>query len=422
MMLCIGILFSLSCGRLAQDSQSLGGVGPGPRLAPGRARQGAAPAGPAQEKQALLQPLAWRFPEPPAEEEPRLPPQFELRRPVPADSVSVHCGETSVRVEARRDLLGIGQPVSPEDVTLGGCPATGEDTEAQTLVFESELHGCGSRLTMSADWFSYEFSLLYTPRPLGNSPIVRTREAAVGVECRYQRRHSVSSEGLRPSWVPLVASEASEGKLLFSLRLMTDDWRSARPSSLFLLGELMRLEAAVQQRHHAALSLFVDACVATQTPNANTVPRYAFLGNHGCLLDGKLTGSSSHFLPRAEGSRAEGSRAEGSRAEGSRAEGSRAEGSWAEGPRLRFQVEAFRFQQDDRGQIYITCQLRAAAAAPVNAVNKACSFSTGWREASGRHEACSCCDTLCTGRPTAAGEWQQEISTGPIRVQERPLG
>uniref|UniRef100_A0A667ZCC7 Zona pellucida sperm-binding protein 3 n=1 Tax=Myripristis murdjan TaxID=586833 RepID=A0A667ZCC7_9TELE len=302
---------------------SLGGVGPGPRLAPGRARQGAAPAGPAQEKQALLQPLAWRFPEPPAEEEPRLPPQFELRRPVPADSVSVHCGETSVRVEARRDLLGIGQPVSPEDVTLGGCPATGEDTEAQTLVFESELHGCGSRLTMSADWFSYEFSLLYTPRPLGNSPIVRTREAAVGVECRYQRRHSVSSEGLRPSWVPLVASEASEGKLLFSLRLMTDDWRSARPSSLFLLGELMRLEAAVQQRHHAALSLFVDACVATQTPNANTVPRYAFLGNHGsawvCLLDGKLTGSSSHFLPR--------------------------------GPRLRFQVEAFRFQQDDRGQV-----------------------------------------------------------------------
>lgn len=99
-----------------------------------------------QEKQTFHEPLSWKFPEPPAEEEPRFPPNFELKTPTAADSVSATCGENSVRVEAKKDLLGIGKPVQAADVTLGGCPATSEDAEAQVLVFESELHGCGSQL------------------------------------------------------------------------------------------------------------------------------------------------------------------------------------------------------------------------------------------------------------------------------------
>lgn len=90
--------------------------------------------------------MSWKFPDPPAEEEPRFPPDFELKTPTAADSVGAVCGENSVRVEAKKDLLGIGKPVQAADVTLGGCPATGEDLEAQVLVFESELHGCGSQL------------------------------------------------------------------------------------------------------------------------------------------------------------------------------------------------------------------------------------------------------------------------------------
>lgn len=52
-------------------------------------------------------------------------------------------------MEAKKDLMGIGKPVLASDVTLGGCTATGEDSEAQVLIFESELHGCGSRLQVS---------------------------------------------------------------------------------------------------------------------------------------------------------------------------------------------------------------------------------------------------------------------------------
>ncbi|XP_071763610.2 zona pellucida sperm-binding protein 3-like [Centroberyx gerrardi] len=409
MTLCLRIIFFLSCGSLAvaQDSavqrsaassyERSGSFRSDQAQQPDRheARLPAQEPAGLQDKQAFQQPLAWRFPELPAEE-PRFPPEFELKPPVPADSVTVQCGENSVRVEAKKDLLGIGKPILPSDITLGGCGATGEDAEGQALIFESELHGCGSQMMMSEDSLIYVFTLHYTPSLLGNSPIVRTREVTVSVECHYLRKHDVISGAVNPTWVPYDANKASEENLLFSLKLMTDDWQFARPSSRFLLGDVMKFEASVEQFHHAPLQVFVDSCVATLIPNPNTVPRYSFLGNHGCLVDSQLTGSSSHFLPRTQDDK------------------------------LQFQIEAFRFQQDHSGSMYITCHLRAAVAVPVSATNKACSFSSNrWSEASGSHQVCSCCEMDCgsgTGsQSTGPGQWEQETSVGPITVKERPL-
>ncbi|KAI9547487.1 hypothetical protein NQZ68_017040 [Dissostichus eleginoides] len=346
-----------------------------------------------QEKQSFREPMSWKYPELPAEEEPQYPSDFELKAPVAIDSVSAVCGENSVRVEAKKDLLGIGKPVRAAEVTLGGCPATGED--AQVLVFESALHGCGSELVMSEDSFIYAFTLHYIPAPLGDSQILRTREVSVSIECQYQRKHDVSSVQLNPTSSPFSVTKSSEERLSFSLRLMTDDWQSTRPSNQFLLGDMMKFEVSVKQFHHVPLRVMLDSCVATVIPNIDTVPRYAFLGNNGCLFDSQLTDSSSQFLPRSNEDR------------------------------LQFQVEAFKFQQDERGVIYITCNVRAAvASAAVDATNKACSFSNGWREASGSHRACSCCDTNCgTRRPMTGSEaqWEQETAIGPITVKERPL-
>ncbi|XP_071314809.1 zona pellucida sperm-binding protein 3-like isoform X1 [Trachinotus anak] len=355
------------------------------------------PAAVQQEKQSFHEPLSWRFPEPPAEEEPQFPPDFELKVPTAASSVSAVCGESSVRVEAKRDLLGIGNPVLPADVTLGGCPATGEDPDAQVLVFESELHRCGSQLQISEDSFVYEFTLIYTPSPLGDSPIVRTRDVTVSIQCHYPRKHDVSSRLLKPTWTPFSDTKASEENLYFSIRLMTDDWQFPRPSAQFLLGDMMKFEVSIKQFHHIPLRVTVDSCVATVVPNIDTVPRYVFMGNNGCLFDSQLTGSRSQFLPRSQDDK------------------------------LQFEVEAFRFQQDENGVIYITCSMRATAAtAAVDAANKACSFSNGWTEASGSHRTCSCCDTDCgTGSQThltgTGAQWEQETAVGPITVKERPL-
>ncbi|XP_022620295.1 zona pellucida sperm-binding protein 3-like [Seriola dumerili] len=390
-------LFCLFCGALAAAAQSELNwriQSADQRPDPPEVQE---PAAVQQEKQSFHQPLTWRYPEPPAEEEPRYPQDFELKAPTAAASVGAVCGESSVRVEAKKDLLGIGKPVLSADVTLGGCPATGEDPEAQVLVFESELHGCGSQLLMSEDSFVYVFMLIYTPSPLGDSPIVRTRDVSVRIECHYSRKHDVSSAMLKPTWTPFSDTKVSEENLDFSLRLMTDDWQFPRPSTQFLLGDMMKFEVSVKQFHHAPLRVTVDSCVATVVPNIDTVPRYVFMGNNGCLFDSQLTGSSSRFLPRSQDDK------------------------------LQFEVEAFRFQQDESGVIYVTCSLRATAAtAAVDIANKACSFSNGWMEVSGSHHACSCCDTDCgTGSQShltgTGSRWEQETAVGPIVVKERPL-
>ncbi|KAI4902502.1 hypothetical protein NFI96_000906 [Prochilodus magdalenae] len=82
-----------------------------------------------------------------------------------------------------------------------------------------------------------------------------------------------------------------------------------------------------------------------------------------CLVDGKVTGSNSYFLPR-------------------------------ESPdKLRLQLDAFMFQQVKTDQIYITCTLKAYPLDYVSeSMSKACSFISGsWRSAEGDDWTCSSC-------------------------------
>uniref|UniRef100_A0A8C7U5J7 Zona pellucida sperm-binding protein 3 n=1 Tax=Oncorhynchus mykiss TaxID=8022 RepID=A0A8C7U5J7_ONCMY len=319
---------------------------------------------------------------------------FNEPLPLPASSIAVQCGETAARVEVKRDLLGIGQLIHPADLTLGGCAVTGEDASAQVLIFVTELHECGSTLTMTEDSLVYVFTLRYTPATLGSSPIVRTREVVVWVECHYQRNHDVSSGSVKPTWNPYASTKVAEELLYFSLRLMTDNWQLERPSKEYVLGDNINFEASVVQFFHVPLRVFVDNCVATVIPNANTVPRYAFIENRGCLVDTKLTGSRSQFIPRTMDDT------------------------------LQFQIKAFRFHVVNSGSLYITCLLKATtASAPIDHENKACSFSNGWREASKKDQVCGCCDTDCGMRrePDPGFRWEQETSIGPLNIKEKLL-
>uniref|UniRef100_A0A673ZFX3 Zona pellucida sperm-binding protein 3 n=1 Tax=Salmo trutta TaxID=8032 RepID=A0A673ZFX3_SALTR len=305
-----------------------------------------------QSKQTFNEPLTWRFPEDPVKEV-QLAIDEQRPLPVPASSVAVQCGETAARVEVKRDLLGIGQLIHPADLTLGGCAVTGEDASAQVLIFVTELHGCGSTLTMIEDSLVYVFTLRYTPATL------------VDYTC-IVFFHDVSSDSVKPTWNPYASTKVAEELLYFSLRLMTDNWQLERPSKEYVLGDNINFEASVVQFYHVPLRVFVDNCVATVIPNTNTVPRYAFIENRGCLVDTKLTGSRSQFIPRTMDDT------------------------------LQFQIEAFRFHVVNTGSLYITCLLKATtASAPIDHENKACSFSNGWSEASKKDQVCGCCDTDC---------------------------
>ncbi|XP_060758438.1 zona pellucida sperm-binding protein 3-like [Neoarius graeffei] len=358
----------------------------------------------AAAQQVIQQPvkkLTWRFSVAPQIPTPPTPVHF-VRQPRPAlsEGVTARCSETAVHVEVLKELLGTDVILNVAALTLGGCAAKGVDAASRFLVYESALHNCNSKLIVTANELVYIFTLGFAPVPLSGSPLLRSAGAKVLIECHYPRLHNVSSSGLMPAWIPHSSAHAAEEHLVFSLRLMMDDWIFQRPSNQYYLGEIINIEASVLQFHHVPLRVLVDSCVATPVPDINAVPRYYFIDNHGCLIDAKLTHSSSRFMP------------------------------YSQAAKLRFQLDAFRFQQGNSSLVYIACTLKAtAASAPADAEYKACSFSDNrWTAAYGADQVCSCCNSGCgsmrKGRDLSSEQGLQlekEVSLGPIVVLEKAL-
>ncbi|KAK9960254.1 hypothetical protein ABG768_010329 [Culter alburnus] len=351
-----------------------------------------------QEKQLLqgpVKPLDWRYPVVP-EVQRELAVDFQLRQPVTPSSVAVQCSENRVLVEVQQDLFSNGQLIQPTGLSLGGCPVVGQDTESMVLIFEYELQDCNSVLMMNEDELVYTFSLTYTPEALAGTPITRADGAIVGVQCHYQRLQNVSSNALMPTWIPYASTEVGEEVLLFSLKLMMDDWSYQRPSNSYFLGGVINVEASVKVYNHVPLRVFVDSCVATQGPDVNSLPRYSFIENHGCFVDAKATASSSRFMPRSQEDK------------------------------IQFQLEAFMFQESSSPYIYITCMLKATiASVPSDALRKSCSFANGWFAADGNDQVCGCCDSTCgpdggfAASPFGGLQWEGKASLGPVMVQEQ---
>ncbi|KAK9523861.1 hypothetical protein VZT92_017746 [Zoarces viviparus] len=334
---------------------------------------------------------------PPVEPESKVQVRMVKQRgPVAAASVVARCGEGEVAVEAQQNFLGNGQLISPSDLTLGGCAALAADDH---IHFQSELQDCGSTKRMTEETLIYSFSLMYSPTPVGNTLIFKTNPAEVIIECHYQRKLYVTSGTLTPTWTPFASSMLAQQQLHFSLRFMTDDWQSQRPSRVYLQSEVMHIEATVLQGHHVPLRVHVDSCVATVSPDPNSQPAYPFISNHGCLSDAKMTGAKSYFMQRRQEDT------------------------------LDFQLKAFSFPHNHRDSFYITCRLKATQVSePIDLQNKACSFLTEanrWVASGGDNAVCGCCETSCSEprrrRSLAADvDPQREgaVALGPILLEE----
>ncbi|XP_067161520.1 zona pellucida sperm-binding protein 3-like [Apteryx mantelli] len=315
--------------------------------------------------------------------------------------VAVQCQEAQMVVTVHRDLFGTGRLVRAADLTLGpaACQPAAMSAAENTVTFAAGLHECGSILRLTPDVLVYSTKLNYNPAPTGNLVIIRTTPAVVPIECHYPRRENVSSNAVKPTWVPFQSTLSSEERLAFSLRLMEDDWSAERSSSVFQLGEVLHFQAGVDTENHAPLRLFVDSCVATPTPDRNSFPQYALIDFSGCLVDGQLDDATSTFIsPR---------------------------------PRqdvLQFVVDAFKFTENSSNLIYITCHLKVSLAdqAP-DPLNKACSFDKArslWAPVEGTRDVCSCCEVGSCGlaghsrRLHAAsrrqgGRFRRELSSQP---------
>ncbi|XP_031438664.1 uncharacterized protein LOC105889593 isoform X2 [Clupea harengus] len=322
----------------------------------------------------------------------------ELRQPETPQSVTAVCGEELLQLTVKMDFLGTGHLINPADITLGGCAPTRLDESQQELLFETALHECGGTAQMFEDEVVYTFSLIYTARPVGDSPIVKTNDATVRIDCYYDRFYNVSSNALRPTWTPYQSSQLSDGSLDFSLRLMTDDWQYERLSTKFFLGNMIKIEASVRVENHVPLRVYVDSCVAAVQPEIQSGTSYVLIEKHGCLSDSKLMASRSQFMPRKQDEK------------------------------LQMEIEAFKFADESSDSFYIICNLRAvsAAGAAVSG-HKACHYSMEndrWNNADGNNEVCSCCNAeTCPIRMTRAAEDVKGrlVKLGPISVKEKTI-
>ncbi|XP_078527314.1 zona pellucida sperm-binding protein 3-like [Lissotriton helveticus] len=293
----------------------------------------------------------------------------------PSRPVTVQCLEADMVVTVQRDLFGTGRLVQPGDLRLGAAFCSYKSVNANnTVTFQSALQDCGNTLQVTPTLLVYSSILTYNPAPSASAVIIRSNPVSVLVQCLYPRDGNVSSNPIRPTWIPFSSTVSMESSLAFSLRLMNDDWSAERTTTTFQLGDVFHIEASVHTGSHMEMRVLVDSCVATLTPAKTSSPRYDIIASNGCLVDGKLPDSSSAFIsPRSQPNT------------------------------LQFTVDSFIFIGDSRSLIYITCNLKAVDASMVpSAENKACSYSqagSSWSPVEGSSAICSCCDTSSCVRP-----------------------
>ncbi|CAJ1076591.1 zona pellucida sperm-binding protein 3-like isoform X2 [Xyrichtys novacula] len=349
------------------------------------------------------------------------------------NTVRVSCYPDSLDIIIKADMFGVGAPVNSDDIRLGVehdvfCTAAPSSVDEYRITVG--LSECGTKHWMTEDSLVYTNLLIYSPEASPDG-LIRMEEAVVPIECHYERsvclftvilkllsfitlifflfrKYSLSSLSIAPTWIPYMSTQAAVETLEFDLRIMTNDWTYERSSKVFHLGEPISIEASVRIGHHMGLRVFVSSCVATLSPDIYSVPRYIFIEN-GCLVDSQLPGSKSHFLPRIQDDK------------------------------LHLVIDAFRFHNEDRGELYVTCHMNAVPTHDTEALNKACTFVNGrWRSADGNDYLCGQCQNQneVSSKSSSAGtfgprgfkklhkseSWKSAVKNNIVWEQEAKLG
>uniref|UniRef100_UPI00398F410E zona pellucida sperm-binding protein 3-like n=1 Tax=Pristiophorus japonicus TaxID=55135 RepID=UPI00398F410E len=312
------------------------------------------------------------------------------QRAVLQHGIAHSCGNSTLTVYVSMDFFS---GVDASAFRLGNCPASGFSSP-RVLSFQYGLQDCRAGRLVTDKEMVYWNYLKYEASPaLGmEQPQLNTR-----LECRYP----VDEVPVPVTAFPVTAFLDGDGSLVFSMKIMTDDWTVERPDSVFFLGASINLEASVIATYHQDLRLYLEECIATPTSSLDKSPEnYTIINNYGCFVDGK-TGNSK-YLPRSDGSH------------------------------LQFVVQAFKFISLEEADIYIHC--KALVWDPIwnaSLLHKACSFdqqTESWQllDAPLQSSLCDCCNSICQSRHKRAKESKTGIShiikVGPLRVQSAQSG
>uniref|UniRef100_A0A8C6WSI2 Zona pellucida sperm-binding protein 3 n=1 Tax=Neogobius melanostomus TaxID=47308 RepID=A0A8C6WSI2_9GOBI len=258
-------------------------------------------------------------------------------------------------VDGRHLRLGVEQRRDPS-----ACRAVPSGPTQFTV--QAQLTDCGTvKLPPTEEKIIYSNVVIYSPEP-SQDGLLRLGGATIPVECHYDKFYSVNTLSMLPTWASFVLRTTAESRIDFSLRLMTGDWKLERESHVYYVGDPIHFEGSCILGNHKPLRVFVDHCVATATPDPDAALRYDFI-DHGCLADAYLTNSSARFLSRTEDHK------------------------------IRFQLDAFTFYQENANQLYITCRLTAVLSmVNVESRHRVCSLiDNRWCSADGDDEDCTSC-------------------------------
>uniref|UniRef100_A0A3P8ZIJ6 ZP domain-containing protein n=1 Tax=Esox lucius TaxID=8010 RepID=A0A3P8ZIJ6_ESOLU len=286
--------------------------------------------------------------------------------------IKVECGPDSVTLRWR----ALRAQIDPSLLLLGDCsPNSMSSGEA---MFQVELGDCNFKRMVTGDTLMYMNELTFTSAP---KPHVKT--FSYPVVCAYER----PADWEPPMFEPVLFHTFGRGDLVFQMELKKDDLSGPHLSREYPLGSFIHISAAVEQKVHQPLALFLEECVATTTPELGSEGLvHPIITNNGCLVDSKT--SNSKFQPRQETSE------------------------------LSLFLQAFKFAIGE--EVYIHCKLLAWDPTAIDTSKKACHYvkGHGWELLDDPYHStvCDCCDFSCKSRT------KRGIETGMLQMQNAVLG
>ncbi|KAJ6656730.1 hypothetical protein lerEdw1_003618 [Lerista edwardsae] len=192
-----------------------------------------------------------------------------------------------------------------------------------------------------------------------------------------------------------VAESQELPRMNFSLRLLSEDLRSAVEPGTYTEGSAIHLEARLQAPPGLFPKIFVDECFGTDTMHSSQAKRvYVLVRNHGCLHPGEPETKATFFRK--------------------------------EDTVIIFTIPAFLLTSRPEEKIYIHCFLTAwSQRIPTNSGKKACYFddlSSRWKniDEPSKVSVCSCCDSHCPSTLTHHGN--MTALTGEGRLHREVVG
>ncbi|XP_068504772.1 zona pellucida glycoprotein 3f, tandem duplicate 2 [Syngnathus scovelli] len=271
-----------------------------------------------------------------------------------------------IKIECKPDSVNITWIISEELVPystylfLGNCirsDATILPTGEWALHFHYKFRDCKFKKKIKGKHLIYQNVMTYKPGPKSQPPLYE-----YFFECVQKR-----PKGWIPPFLnPGASVSVGHGGLVFHMALLNEQMTGIAKSNVIPLGSVMPIWAAVEQKAHQPLRLFMEECVAA--PTAEPEPHqqvHPIIVNKGCLIE-----SNSVFVPRYHSSAL---------------------------------VLSLQSSMLGTGKLYIHCKLVAWDPEVLDESKKACQYSKqneGWEllDDPSQNSRCSCCDQICKTR------------------------